>query len=37
LLSFDDGYASLAEHVYPVLADVGFTATTFSSRTTSGD
>ena len=29
LLSFDDGYASLAEHVYPVLADVGFTATTF--------
>jgi len=29
LLSFDDGYASLAEHVYPVLADMGFTATTF--------
>ena len=29
LLSFDDGYASLAEHVYPILADVGFTATTF--------
>jgi len=29
LLSFDDGYASLAAHVYPVLADVGFTATTF--------
>src|SRR6266700_1913874 len=29
LLTFDDGYASLAEHVYPVLADVGFTATTF--------
>ena len=29
LLSFDDGYASLAEHAYPVLADVGFTATTF--------
>ena len=29
LLSFDDGYASLGEHVYPVLADVGFTATTF--------
>src|SRR5205809_929719 len=29
LLSFDDGYASLAEHVYPLLADVGFTATTF--------
>jgi peptidoglycan/xylan/chitin deacetylase (PgdA/CDA1 family) len=29
LLTFDDGYASLAEHVYPVLADMGFTATTF--------
>lgn len=29
LLSFDDGYASLAEHAYPVLADVGFTAVTF--------
>src|SRR3989441_4018328 len=29
LLTFDDGYASLAEHAYPVLADVGFTATTF--------
>jgi peptidoglycan/xylan/chitin deacetylase (PgdA/CDA1 family) len=29
LLSFDDGYASLAEHAYPVLADLGFTATTF--------
>ena len=29
LLTFDDGYASLAEHVYPLLADVGFTATTF--------
>lgn len=29
LLTFDDGYASLAEHVYPVLADVGFTAATF--------
>ena len=29
LLSFDDGYASLGQHVYPVLADVGFTATTF--------
>src|SRR6266576_6289878 len=29
LLSFDDGYASLGEHVYPVLDDVGFTATTF--------
>ena len=29
LLSFDDGYASLAEHAYPILADVGFTAVTF--------
>jgi peptidoglycan/xylan/chitin deacetylase (PgdA/CDA1 family) len=29
LLSFDDGYASLADTAYPVLADVGFTATTF--------
>ena len=29
LLSFDDGFASLAEHAYPVLADLGFTATTF--------
>jgi len=29
LLSFDDGYASLAEHAYPLLADIGFTATTF--------
>src|SRR5881409_1470283 len=29
LLTFDDGYASLGEHVYPLLADVGFTATTF--------
>jgi len=29
LLSFDDGYAHLAEHAYPVLADLGFTATTF--------
>jgi peptidoglycan/xylan/chitin deacetylase (PgdA/CDA1 family) len=29
LLTFDDGYASLAEHVYPLLAEVGFTATTF--------
>src|SRR6266576_1555233 len=29
LLSLDDGYASLAEHVYPLLAEVGFTATTF--------
>ena len=29
LLTFDDGYAGLAETAYPVLADVGFTATTF--------
>ncbi|HEV2749096.1 MAG TPA: polysaccharide deacetylase family protein [Gemmatimonadales bacterium] len=29
LVSFDDGYASLAEHAYPVLADLGFTAVTF--------
>lgn len=29
LLTFDDGYASLGEHAYPVLADLGFTATTF--------
>ena len=29
MLSFDDGYASLAENAYPVLADLGFTATTF--------
>lgn len=29
LLSFDDGYAELAEHAYPVLRDLGFTATTF--------
>jgi len=29
LLTFDDGYASLADHVYPVLAELGFTATTF--------
>lgn len=29
LLTFDDGYASLADYVYPVLADLGFTATTF--------
>lgn len=29
LLTFDDGYASLAEVAYPVLADLGFTATTF--------
>ena len=29
LLTFDDGYASLAEHAYPVLEGLGFTATTF--------
>lgn len=29
LLTFDDGYASLGQHAYPVLADLGFTATTF--------
>jgi len=29
LLTFDDGYASLAEVAYPLLADLGFTATTF--------
>src|SRR5437879_5039609 len=29
LLTFDDGYASLAAHAYPVLARLGFTATTF--------
>lgn len=29
LLTFDDGYAGLAEHAYPVLRDVGFSATTF--------
>lgn len=29
LLTFDDGYASLAEHAYPILAGLGFTATTF--------
>jgi len=28
-LTFDDGYAGLAQHAYPVLADLGFTATTF--------
>ncbi len=28
-MTFDDGYASLAEHAYPLLADLGFTATTF--------
>ena len=29
LLTFDDGYASLAAQAYPVLADVAFTAVTF--------
>lgn len=29
LLTFDDGYESLAQNAYPVLADLGFTATTF--------
>ncbi|HWC73773.1 MAG TPA: polysaccharide deacetylase family protein [Gemmatimonadales bacterium] len=29
LLTFDDGYESLAQHAYPVLAELGFTATTF--------
>jgi len=29
LLTFDDGYADLAEYAYPVLSDLGFTATTF--------
>jgi peptidoglycan/xylan/chitin deacetylase (PgdA/CDA1 family) len=29
LLTFDDGYNALAEHAFPVLADLGFTATTF--------
>lgn len=29
LLTFDDGYASLTEHAYPLLASLGFTATTF--------
>jgi len=28
-LTFDDGYDSLATQAYPVLADLGFTATTF--------
>jgi len=37
LLSFDDGYASLAEHVYPVLGRVGLPPPRSSSRTTSGD
>jgi peptidoglycan/xylan/chitin deacetylase (PgdA/CDA1 family) len=29
LLTFDDGYASLADQAYPILAEAGFTATTF--------
>lgn len=29
LLTFDDGYASLADCAYPVLAGLGFSATTF--------
>jgi peptidoglycan/xylan/chitin deacetylase (PgdA/CDA1 family) len=29
LLTFDDGYAELAEFAYPVIQEVGFTATTF--------
>ncbi|HEY6225179.1 MAG TPA: polysaccharide deacetylase family protein, partial [Gemmatimonadales bacterium] len=29
LLTFDDGHASLADYAFPVLADLGFTATTF--------
>ena len=29
LLTFDDGYQSLAEHAYPLLSDLGFTASTF--------
>ena len=29
LLTFDDGYESLAAQAYPVLAELGFTATTF--------
>ena len=29
LLTFDDGYASLAEYAYRLLAELGFTATTF--------
>ncbi len=29
LLSFDDGYQELADHAYPVISEVGFTATTF--------
>jgi peptidoglycan/xylan/chitin deacetylase (PgdA/CDA1 family) len=29
LLSFDDGYGVLADHAYPVLAELGFSAVTF--------
>ena len=29
LLSFDDGYSELAEFAFPIIAEVGFTATTF--------
>src|SRR6266566_5791520 len=29
LLTFDDGYASLADYAYPLLVDLGYTATTF--------
>jgi peptidoglycan/xylan/chitin deacetylase (PgdA/CDA1 family) len=29
LVTFDDGYASLADRAYPLLAELGFTATTF--------
>jgi peptidoglycan/xylan/chitin deacetylase (PgdA/CDA1 family) len=29
LLTMDDGYASLADEAYPMLADLGFTAATF--------
>jgi peptidoglycan/xylan/chitin deacetylase (PgdA/CDA1 family) len=29
LLTFDDGYAGLDDHAFPILADMGFTATTF--------
>ncbi len=29
ILSFDDGYGSLAEHAFPVLRNYGFTATVF--------
>lgn len=29
LLTFDDGYASLCDEAYPIVADLGFTAATF--------